>query len=39
MGEEMFIMHKIGQWELALNVNHARVQAYNIILGCEQSEA
>jgi hypothetical protein len=37
MGEEMFIMHKIGQWELALNVNHAIVQAYNIVLRCKQN--
>jgi hypothetical protein len=39
MGEGMSIMRKIGEWELALNVNHAIVQAYDIILGCKQSEA
>ncbi len=37
MGEEMFIRCKIGQWELALNVNHAIMQAYKIVLGCKQS--
>ncbi len=29
MGEEMFIMQTIGQWELALDVDHVVVQAYN----------
>jgi len=29
MGEEMFIMQTIGQWELALNVDRVVVQAYN----------
>jgi hypothetical protein len=39
MDGEMFIMCKIGQWELALNVNHAIVQASNIVLGCNESGA
>jgi len=29
MGEEMFIMQIIGQWELTLYVDHVTIQAYN----------
>jgi len=29
MGEETFIIQRIKQWELALNADHATMQAYN----------